>query len=89
MRANLGWFTRRGFFAGVLLCVSLGILIYSQFDFTQQSKQDDVTASRINALEKELNTTRARMEVLEKRMDETQAKLAALSPKRAVVSGKH
>ena len=89
MRGNLGWFTRRGFVAGVLLCVSLGTLIYRQFDFAQQSKPDDVNTSRIIDLQKELNTTRAKMEALEKRLDETQAKLAALSSKRAKVTGNH
>ncbi len=89
MRANLGWFTRRGFFAGVLICVSLGIFIYRQFDFTQHSKPDDVTASQISELQKELNTTRAKMEALEKRLDETQARLATLSSSRAKANGKH
>ncbi len=88
MRTNLGWFTRRGFFAGVLLCVSLGILIYRQFDFTQQSKPDDVTTSRINALQNELNTTQAKVDALEKKLDEAQAKLAILTSRRVKTSGK-
>jgi chaperonin cofactor prefoldin len=64
-------------------------VIYRQFDFTQQSKPDDLTASRISEIQKELNTTRAKMEALEKRLDETQAKLATLSSSRAKASGKH
>jgi uncharacterized protein YlxW (UPF0749 family) len=88
MRTNLGWFTRRGFFAGVVLCVSLGILIYRQFDFTQQSKSDDVTTSRINALQNELNTTRAKVNALEKSLDEVQAKLATLTSRHVKASGK-
>jgi uncharacterized protein YlxW (UPF0749 family) len=79
MKGNLGWFTRKGFVAGLLLCLSLGVLIYRQFDFTQRAQPDDVATSRIKELEKELNFTRSKVDALEQRLHELDAKLTTLS----------
>jgi hypothetical protein len=88
MKTNLGWFKWQGFFAGILACLLLGILIYRKFEFTQQPRPDDDAIVRINELQKELIGTRLKVEALEKRLNETEAKLGTLSSRRAKASGK-
>ena len=78
MTANLGSFRWRGFVTSILVCLLLGVLIYRQFDFTQQSRPDDAI-SRISELQKELSETRSKVGVLENGLNQAEAKLATLS----------
>jgi uncharacterized protein (DUF342 family) len=85
MKKNVGQLSVGGLFAGIVICLGIGIFLYSRFNFEQKVPLQDAAGIRLNDLEKKSIETQTKLDQrlndLERKNSETQTQLSQVQEK--------
>src|SRR5262249_10440842 len=80
MKENVGQLTPRSLIVGMLICLTIGIVIFRHFTFRQRIAPQDATAVRINDLEKRMAETEATLDQLKETLNRVTTRMAQSGP---------
>jgi hypothetical protein len=80
MKKNVGQLTYRALVAGIIVCLTLGILVYRQFSFEQKVPPQDLTANRLKDLEKKNMEIQTKLDQVQESLNQVQSKTTQGGP---------
>jgi hypothetical protein len=80
MKKNVGQLTYRALIAGIIICLTIGILVYRQFSFAQRVPPQDSTATRLKDLEKKNMEIQTKLDQVQESLNQIQSKTTQGGP---------